>query len=152
MITYREVRKKLREEGWTVRRQSGSHEQWYHPDGRGPVTIAGKDKDGIPQGTWKSIQQQARWRERDLVWPQVKEGKDKTMIRVNVVVERAVENQQVVNYSVFAPDWPGCIAAGETIDEALNAMRTALAWHLSAILKDEIEPTSIMMEMVAADE
>jgi predicted RNA binding protein YcfA (HicA-like mRNA interferase family) len=40
---YREVRKALRNAGWSPVRTTGSHEQWTHPDGR-HVTVAGAGK------------------------------------------------------------------------------------------------------------
>jgi predicted RNA binding protein YcfA (HicA-like mRNA interferase family) len=51
---YREVRAALRQSGWTLARESGSHETWRHPDGR-RVTVAGKDSTTVPAGTLASI-------------------------------------------------------------------------------------------------
>lgn len=52
--TYRDVVKKLIEEGWSLKRTSGSHEIYKHPDGRTcPVKCTGKE---IPKGTMKSIE------------------------------------------------------------------------------------------------
>ena len=48
-----------------------------------------------------------------------------------VVIEKA-EN----NYSAYAPDVPGCIATGRTIEETLNNMREALQLHLEVTVED----------------
>jgi predicted RNase H-like HicB family nuclease len=42
-----------------------------------------------------------------------------------VVIEKA-EN----NYSAFSPDVPGCIATGESVEEATATMKEALQFHL----------------------
>ena len=60
-MKFREVRSRLRQGGWQLVRQSGSHEQWKHPEKQGRVTLAGKDGDDIPAGTLRAIFQQADW-------------------------------------------------------------------------------------------
>jgi predicted RNA binding protein YcfA (HicA-like mRNA interferase family) len=52
---FREIRRRLREDGWFVDRVRGSHEQWRHPEKRGVVTVAGKDGDVLDQGTWHGL-------------------------------------------------------------------------------------------------
>jgi predicted RNase H-like HicB family nuclease len=39
-------------------------------------------------------------------------------------------------YSVDFPDLPGCISAGDTLDEALSMAREALSLHLFGMLED----------------
>jgi predicted RNA binding protein YcfA (HicA-like mRNA interferase family) len=56
-----EIRKRLRAESWFIDRTRGSHEQWRHPAKLGIVTIAGKDGQTPPPGTWASIRKQAGW-------------------------------------------------------------------------------------------
>lgn len=49
------------------------------------------------------------------------------------------------NYSAYAPDLPGCVAAGDTIEETERLMREAIELHLEAVRADgeEVpEPTS----------
>lgn len=48
---YREVRRLLKQAGWTRVRQTGSHETWESRDGTRSVTVAGKDSDTVPAGT-----------------------------------------------------------------------------------------------------
>jgi predicted RNA binding protein YcfA (HicA-like mRNA interferase family) len=52
---YREVRSRLRSEGWKCVRQKGSHETWKSTDGRRKVTVAGKDSETVPAGTLAGI-------------------------------------------------------------------------------------------------
>ncbi len=48
-----------------------------------------------------------------------------------VVVEKAD-----TNYSAYAPDVPGCVATGDTIEETIEQMQKALKMHLEAIMRD----------------
>jgi predicted RNA binding protein YcfA (HicA-like mRNA interferase family) len=56
---YREVRKALRQDGWSVIRVTGSHERWGHPDGR-RTTVAGTGKGNqeVPRSTLAKIRRQ----------------------------------------------------------------------------------------------
>ena len=40
------------------------------------------------------------------------------------------------NYSAYAPDVPGCVATGDTIEETLTLMQEALQIHLEGTLED----------------
>ena len=53
------------------------------------------------------------------------------MYRYLVVIEKADGN-----YSAYAPDLPGCVAAGETRDEAERRMREAIGMHVRGLLED----------------
>lgn len=66
-----------------------------------------------------------------------------------IVVERAE-----ANYSAYAPDLPGVVAAGDTVEETERLMREAIALYLEelrAIGEPIPEPTSIArtVEVVA---
>jgi predicted RNA binding protein YcfA (HicA-like mRNA interferase family) len=52
---YREVREALREAGWDVLRQRGSHEVWGRPGEPVRIVVAGKDSQTVPVGTLSSI-------------------------------------------------------------------------------------------------
>jgi predicted RNA binding protein YcfA (HicA-like mRNA interferase family) len=60
-MKFREIRVRLRREGWRLVARVGSHEQWKHPNRTGRVTIAGKDGADVKFGTLKSISKQAGW-------------------------------------------------------------------------------------------
>jgi predicted RNA binding protein YcfA (HicA-like mRNA interferase family) len=58
----REVLKRLKDEGWVLDRQRGSHRQFIHPDLSGKrVTVAGHPNLDLPKGTLHSIFKQAGW-------------------------------------------------------------------------------------------
>ncbi len=52
-------------------------------------------------------------------------------MRYVVVIEKA-EN----NYSAYAPDLPGCIATGATLEETRQQIREAIEFHLE-LMRDE---------------
>jgi predicted RNA binding protein YcfA (HicA-like mRNA interferase family) len=60
-MKFRELRRKLKDDGWLIVTQTGSHEQYGHPSKSGRVTVAGKDGADVPTGTLKNIFQQAGW-------------------------------------------------------------------------------------------
>lgn len=50
------------------------------------------------------------------------------------------------NYSAYAPDLPGCIATGKTVEEVKANMREAIKMHLEGMIEDqEAIPTSQTM-------
>lgn len=52
---YREVRGALKDAGWQVLRQTGSHEVWGRPGEEARIVVAGKDSATVPPGTLSSI-------------------------------------------------------------------------------------------------
>ena len=60
MITVRQVLARLREEGWMIVRQRGSHRQLGHPLKPGTVTVAGHPGEPVRPGTYRAILKQAR--------------------------------------------------------------------------------------------
>ena len=52
-----------------------------------------------------------------------------------IVIERADDG----GYGAWAPDLPGCVALGDTIEDAEHQMREAIAFHLEG-LRDQSEP------------
>ena len=62
-VKVREVLERLHNEGWSLRRQKGSHRQFFHPSHPGRrVTVSGHPHLDIPKGTLSSIFKQAGWR------------------------------------------------------------------------------------------
>ena len=55
-------------------------------------------------------------------------------MRYLVVVEKGP-----TSYGAYVPDLPGCVAAGETKEEALSLIREAIELHLEG-LKEEGQP------------
>ena len=46
-------------------------------------------------------------------------------MRCSIIIERGSNN-----FSAYAPDFPGCVAAADTEEETIKLMREALAMHI----------------------
>ena len=57
-----EVLEMLKEDGWYLARQKGSHRQFKHETKKGTVTINGKPSEVLSQFLLNSIFKQAGWR------------------------------------------------------------------------------------------
>jgi predicted RNase H-like HicB family nuclease len=66
-------------------------------------------------------------------------------MRYAVVIENAGGN-----YSAYAPDLPGCVATGATIQETEQAIREAIELHLEGLREDgdPIPPPSSKVDYV----
>ena len=53
------VIKRLKQDGWYLKRIKGSHHQFKHPTKLGTVTVSGKLSKDVPLGTLKNIWKQA---------------------------------------------------------------------------------------------
>ena len=60
-------------------------------------------------------------------------------MRYTIIIERGPGN-----FSAYAPDLPGCVAAAETEEETITLMREALALHIEDMLErgEPIPPQS----------
>lgn len=67
-----------------------------------------------------------------------------------IVIEEASKN-----FSAYAPDLPGCVAAGATRDDVVREMRSAIAFHIES-LREHREPvpdprcTATVVDVAAA--
>ena len=52
-------------------------------------------------------------------------------MRYAVIIEKGDQN-----YSAYVPDLPGCVAAAESIDEALKLIREAIEFHIEGLARD----------------
>ncbi len=68
------------------------------------------------------------------------------MYRFLVVIEKANGN-----YSAYAPDLPGCVATGKTIEEVERNMHEAIQMHIRGLLEDKlpIPPSIALSEYMA---
>lgn len=55
----KDMLKLLKDDGWFLVGQKGSHAQYKHATKAGRVTIPGKPSDDLPPDTWNSIVKQA---------------------------------------------------------------------------------------------
>jgi predicted RNase H-like HicB family nuclease len=44
-----------------------------------------------------------------------------------------IEGGDDVNFSAYAPDLPGCVATGATLEECEREMREAIAFHIEGL-------------------
>jgi predicted RNA binding protein YcfA (HicA-like mRNA interferase family) len=58
-MKYREFTKMIKADGWRLKSQEGSHQQWVHPTKAGKVTVAGHPNDDIPAWILNSMLKQA---------------------------------------------------------------------------------------------
>lgn len=58
----KEILKMLKEAGWTLHEQKGSHRQFKHPTKKGKVTVNGKPSDTLSQELINSIFKQPGWK------------------------------------------------------------------------------------------
>ncbi len=66
-VTAREIIRALEKDSFVLERQSGSHQQYRHPDGRQVTVSFHRLSDTYKPKTLKSmIEVQARWAEEDL--------------------------------------------------------------------------------------
>jgi len=49
-------------------------------------------------------------------------------VTYTIIVESGAEN-----YSAYAPDLPGCVAVGDTIDETVEEMKAAIEFHIEGL-------------------
>ena len=64
------------------------------------------------------------------------------MKRYAIVIEKGA-----TNYGGYAPDLPGCVATGATIEETERLLREAIALHLEGMKEDGLpipDPSSIV--------
>lgn len=54
-------------------------------------------------------------------------------MRYAIVIEKAEGN-----YSAYAPDLPGCVATGSSIEEIEAQMREAIEFHLEGLREDGV--------------
>ena len=69
-------------------------------------------------------------------------------MRYTIIIERGPNN-----FSAYAPDFPGCVAAAETEEETIKLMEEALAMHIEDMRQrgEPIpEPSSVREVEVAA--
>jgi predicted RNase H-like HicB family nuclease len=62
-------------------------------------------------------------------------------MRYAVVIEKAGSN-----YSAYVPDLPGCVATGDTIEEAEREIKAAIRFHIDGLKEDGLpipQPQSI---------
>ena len=76
----------------------------------------------------------------------------KQEMRYTIVIERAPRN-----YAAYVPDLPGCVATGDTREDAVREIRQAISYHIES-LREHGEPvpepqsTATVVDVAAAAE
>ena len=63
-------------------------------------------------------------------------------MKYGIVIERAEGN-----FSAYVPDLPGCVAVGDSVEEAVRSIREAIALHIHGMREDGLpvpEPRTIV--------
>ncbi|MDQ6837984.1 MAG: type II toxin-antitoxin system HicB family antitoxin [Actinomycetota bacterium] len=61
-----------------------------------------------------------------------------------------IEGSDLTNYSAYAPELPGCVATGATVEECEAAMREAIDFHIEGLRGEgEVipEPTAVSVAL-----
>jgi predicted RNase H-like HicB family nuclease len=67
-----------------------------------------------------------------------------------IVIEQASDG----GFGAWAPDLPGCVALGDTIEECESQMREAIAFHLEGLREDGEpipQPSAVTAAIVEVD-
>ena len=114
-IKVREVIRLLQDDGWELERRRGSHRQYRHPVKPGTVTLAGNLNEELKPNAVQYLSSGEP------------EGRPK-VTRYIVVIEGSGDS-----YSAFAPDLPGCVAAGDSPEEVERLMSEAVPLHIESL-------------------
>ena len=72
-------------------------------------------------------------------------------MQYTIVIERAPKN-----YAAYVPDLPGCVATGDTREDAVREIRQAIGYHIES-LREHGEPvpkphcTATVVDIAAAE-
>ncbi len=114
----RDAIKMIQDDGWELVRTRGSHRQYKHQNKNGLVTIADKPSDERAPGTLNSILKTSRIKE----------------MKYLIIIEKTN-----TGFSAYSPDLEGCVATGETKEEAEKAMHEGIEFHLDGLCQEEFE-------------
>ena len=134
MMKCGEVRRLLVALGYRLVRQSGSHEQWRHPQRPWRVTVAGYDGRDVTPPILKNVLKQIANRDDGMSY--------------FVVYEQAPDG----GWGAYPPDLPGVGVVAKSQDEARTYVRNAIALHLDGLREDGLpvpEPGTYAAEYVA---
>jgi predicted RNase H-like HicB family nuclease len=64
-----------------------------------------------------------------------------------IVIEKAPGS----NYSAYVPDLPGCVAAGDSLEEVKRLMKEGIAFHVEGMRQDGLPIPDPTTEVAYAD-
>jgi predicted RNase H-like HicB family nuclease len=62
-----------------------------------------------------------------------------------------IEKAEGSNYSAYAPDLPGCVATGDTLEEVKRLMREGIEFHLDGLREDGLPIPNPMTQVDYAE-
>jgi predicted RNase H-like HicB family nuclease len=113
----------LERDGWRLKRISGSHRYFAHPD---------ETRAGYRRGQAERCLET----EDRVEHPEASGSAKGSVVKGYVVV---FEGDDESGYSAYSPDLPGVIAAGDSRQETVTLMIEAMAAHI-AMLRQEGQP------------
>ncbi len=127
----------LREDGWRLERQTGSHRQFRHESKKGTVTINGHEGDTLSHWLVTAILKQAGLSK-----------KEPPMTDYLVVIEPAEDG---TGFGAYVPDLPGCVATGSTCEEARARIAFSIPLHIESLRShgEPVPPPRAVVERVA---
>jgi predicted RNase H-like HicB family nuclease len=57
-------------------------------------------------------------------------------MKVSIMRYAVVFEPGAANFSAYVPDLPGCVAAGDTVEETEQLIREAIALHIAGMRED----------------
>src|SRR5580698_2870318 len=98
----------------------------------------------------RSFRRRCRHRNTEEYLPAIRPEREQIMsMQYTIIIEKAKNN-----YSAYAPDLPGCITTGKTIEETSRNMQEAIALHIRGMREDgdpipEPTTTAAVVEVAA---
>jgi predicted RNase H-like HicB family nuclease len=123
-VKVREAIRLIEGDGWQQVRQRGSHRGFTHPTKPG----AGDDRRQAVCG----LAPQDGGEHHATSWTEIDPDPDPDPDPDLILIVGGPPS----NYSAWSPDLPGCVASGDTFDECLGEMRSAIAFHLEILAEN----------------
>lgn len=139
-LKVREMIRLIEEDGWALAQVTGGHRQYKHPTKPGRVTVPGKLGRDFASGYGAFHPEAGGIGEATVSDPR----------KYLIVIERADDG----GYGAWAPDLPGCVALGDTIEECEQSMREAITLQLAGMREDGDpipQPSTVAAAVVQVD-
>jgi predicted RNase H-like HicB family nuclease len=116
-LTVHQMIKLIEADGWTLERVRGSHRHYVHATKPGVGDRARQAEPGLAH----------RYRAQH---PETGRYRQEAAVRTYAII---IERSDDGGYGAWSPDLPGCVALGDTEQEALSEMKEAMRGHLEVM-------------------